>query len=84
MADLHPTPTRLKLLRAVRAGDVLEGINDEHTYLLQHPDPALKVCARIKEADAAGWVELPEDGAPLYWRLTEAGRKVLEEADRGD
>jgi hypothetical protein len=80
---LHPTPTRLALLAAVQAGNVVEGITEDHmtgagvphTFLLDDPDKPRKVCARAKEAEAAGWVELDEAG--VTWRLTEYGRKVL-------
>lgn len=73
MADLYPTKTRLALLRDVDAGNVLDGITDDHVWLVDNPEPPRKVCARMREMEAAGWVE---QGEP-FWRLTDAGREVL-------
>lgn len=74
------TPTRLELLRAVAAGDVIEGLTEEtegHTWLLprDHTETLRKVCARIREAEAAGWVWLEE----AFWRLTDQGQITLED-----
>lgn len=76
MSGLYPTPTRLALLRDVAAGNVLDGVTPEtdgHTWLVVAPFVPLKVCARIQEMDAAGWVERGEP----FWRITEAGTVVL-------
>lgn len=87
MSDLHPTPTRLALLRDVAGGSVRREYNTEpqteHDY---NTWAGRRVCARVAEAKAAGWVEL--DGTKFstgvhgflvsYWRLTEAGRSVLD------
>jgi len=78
MAGLYPTPTRLALLAAVDAGDVIEGLTEDtdgHTWLLREPGEPRKVCARIVEAQGAGWVTLDADG--VTWRLTDGGRDVL-------
>ncbi len=79
MSELYPTKTRLDLLRTVNAGDVMEGLTEDtqgHTWLTSYTDPARKVCARIAEAEAAGWVELNEPNP--VWALTDAGRAVLD------
>jgi len=82
---LYPTRTRLALLSAVEAGDVLEGITPDtegHTWLtFDDGTRPLKVCARIQEAERAGWVECPPEALP-FWRLTDAGRAVLAAGER--
>lgn len=79
MSDLYPTPTRLVLLREVDAGNVIDGINDDHAYLLDEPGEPRKVCARIAEAERAGWV-FYDDANPPYWQLTVLGRSILARA----
>lgn len=82
---LYPTKSRLSLLAAVDAGDVIEGTTEDHltgtlvphTFLVDDPDKPRKVDARIKEAEAAGWVELPNDGVGPVWQLTDYGRQTL-------
>lgn len=77
MPDLYLTPTRRELLEAVHERRVIEGHEDDHTWLVyEFEHPKRKVCARIKEAERAGWVTLPEGVGP-FWELTEAGRKAL-------
>lgn len=74
--DLYLTPTRRELLEAVHEGRVLDGHEDDHTWLVEAGYPHRKVCARIQEAERAGWVEQPPESVP-FWRLTDAGRKAL-------
>jgi hypothetical protein len=74
VSDLCPTPTRLQLLRDVRAGAVFQdraGIS----YVSGGP----RVDNRITEMAVAGWVALTDVGADGfdYWQLTDAGRAVL-------
>ncbi len=83
MHDLYPTKTRLALLRHVAAGIVYK-----HTHDGSSTTNAgfTRVTARIAEAEQAGWVELEEadhlDTYPLrVWRLTDAGRAILDQAD---
>jgi hypothetical protein len=89
-AGLYPTKTRLGLLRAAGRGEVswYPPVNPARRgeSFWSYPDGSQwRVDARMAELEAAGWVELGAKGghgelAPRYWRLTEAGRKVLEEA----
>jgi hypothetical protein len=74
--NTYLTPTRRALLEAVHEGRVLEGHEDDHTWLVEIGYEHRKVCARIKEAERAGWVELAAESMP-FWRLTDAGREVL-------
>lgn len=80
MSALYPTPSRLALLAAVLAGDVVEG-PDEHgtvwTWLIDPPYKPRKVQAKVRELEAAGWVELVE----MVWLVTPAGMAVLDAAD---
>lgn len=83
--DLYPTPTRLALLRAVDAADVIEGLTEDtdgDTWLLaQSPYGHRRVTARILDAQGAGWVTLHADG--VTWRLTDTGRAVLDAHPEG-
>ncbi len=85
MGDLFPTPTRLKLLRGVGRGEVTgyPGIGGYPTDYFQDPG-GRNVTARVTELFRFGWVGVGHDtgGASFRVRLTDAGRKVLEEADR--
>lgn len=78
-AGLYPTPSRLALLQAVNAGDVVEG-PDEHgtvwTWLIDPPYVPRRVQARMQQLKAAGWVELID----MRWHLTTAGGAVLDGA----
>lgn len=80
--SLHPTPTRLELLDAVRRGDVFEGLTEQfegHTWDTtdaEYGHEAVKVDARIRELEQAGWVALPDD-PPVVWQLTELGEQIL-------
>jgi hypothetical protein len=77
MTDPYPTPTRLQLLRDVQAGLVFQD-RLRISYISGGP----RVDNRITELARAGWVELVDVGADGfdYWRLTDAGRAVLEAA----
>lgn len=78
MSDTYLTPTRRELLIAVHEGRVIEGITEDsegHTWLVEIGYANRKVCARISEAERAGWVVL--DDAGVSWRLTHLGRKAL-------
>jgi len=79
VADLYPTPTRVALLRNVDAGHVVDGITDETRGDTWLTTSVTKVTARVAELAAAGWVELPD--RDHVWRLTPAGRAVLDAAD---
>ncbi len=84
--SLFPTPTRLALLDAVRAGHVRHGIGPDGVPGRRRQPGAWdihdpfrgpqKVTAAIAEMEAAGWVERPDRTAE--WRLTDAGREVLD------
>jgi hypothetical protein len=90
-AGLYPTKARLVLLRAVDRTQMswYPPVNPARRgeSFWHFPDGSQwRVDARMAELEAAGWVELGAKGghgelAPRYWRLAEAGRKVLEEAD---
>lgn len=75
--NLYPTKTRLALLEAVRAGEVRR-YGDSQDY---HHTTGRKLTAAIAELARAGWVEIGEWSAGnIPWRLTTAGRAVLDEA----
>lgn len=88
MADLYPTPTRLRLLAEIVNGQVLTDItrDDDQDVIWLFPDAPtswqdrVKVTARVRELEAAGWVE--EFILGPTWQPTSAGRDVLE-ARRG-
>lgn len=88
MSDLFPTPTRLRLLAQIDNGQVLTDItrDDDQDVIWLFPDAPTswwdrrKVTAQVRELEAAGWVEEFMPGGT--WRLTDAGRDVLE-AHRG-
>lgn len=85
MTDLYPTKFRLVLLDLVQRGEVVQ-----YQWDPAHPSfwqgngdgrgRGREVTARVAELAAAGWVELPELSGDHVekWRLTEAGRQVLE------
>lgn len=90
MADLYPTKTRLALLRAIHTGEVTGYPyydSDLVDYYMGAGPHASMVTARTRELIGAGWVAEPELGGErrrdFTVELTEAGRRVLEEADRG-
>jgi hypothetical protein len=76
MSDLYPTPTRLALLREVAAERITRSLGssyDRHGF---------SVTARMIEMRQAGWVVLVDlSGDFQYvWKLTDAGRAVLDGA----
>lgn len=76
MTYLFPTKTRLELLRAIHAGDVVDGPDDRggiHTWWIDPPYAPRKVNARTDEIRAAGWAE--SEGC--VWVLTERGHAIL-------
>lgn len=92
MADLYPTKTRLALLVAIDRKELswyppVNPARRGESFWYYQDGGQQRVDSRAAELEAAGWIELGEKGghgelAPRYWRLTEAGRKVLE-ASRG-
>lgn len=92
MADLYPTKTRLELLRGVErlevAGYPPYGHHGDE-YYQDGEGRGRKVTTRIEELMKADWVRKGtrvHNGVPFSAfrvELTDAGRKVLEEADRG-
>lgn len=82
--DLYPTPSRIKLLDAVRLGLILDDPRDGHTYWAEFEGLApYRVDARVREAERAGWIELDQATA-INWRLTAAGTEVLRRARGGE
>lgn len=74
MSELYPTPTRLALLRDAADGYV-------HRFGSVDTDRSGRVViARIAELERAGWVKLDPPVADRwrFWRLTPAGRAVLD------
>lgn len=92
--SLHPTPTRLALLRDVRDGKVFTHVierGDEGAEYVAYlfPDAPTswqdrqRVDARMVELERAGWVDEAwedESKADGEWWLTDAGRVVLDGA----
>lgn len=82
MSDLYPTPTRLRLLRAVSLGEVFRDHRDDD-WLVYGDPVADKVTARIEEMRSAGWCELVATPARQWagkWQLTDTGQAVLDAA----
>jgi hypothetical protein len=78
IADLHPTWTRLRLLRDVDAG-LIRRAGNGHDYDVRE----YKVTAQVREACRAGWIVLGERrdaAARALYELTAEGRRVLDEA----
>lgn len=80
---LHPTPTRIALLR-----DVARRYVYQHPCGSSHIAGGRQVTARIAEMAAAGWVRIDPDTyisdyEVRYWHLTDAGRAVLAAAEGG-
>jgi hypothetical protein len=73
--DLHPTPSRLALLRDVGNGDVWSTSGAAYNGASGR---TRRVNEAIQAMRRAGWVEA------VYgtWKLTEAGRAVLATANR--
>lgn len=85
MPSPHPTKTRLALLQDVADGHVycvVDGTDYNSSYA---PGLPRKVNAAVGELERAGWVGLEMHGDDIpgagNWRLTDAGREVLEAAD---
>lgn len=68
MPDLHPTKTRLALLREVAGGDVWQD-SDGESFIGAGP----RVTARMRELESAGWVRL----LITNWVVTTEGYTVL-------
>lgn len=76
--SLFPTRTRLRLLRAIADGDVWRGVDGR-----DGDDFGGNVTSRTAELSAHGWVVLGDvydDRGRRQWRLTDAGRAVLDGA----
>jgi hypothetical protein len=88
VADLHPTKTRLELLRAVAKGQVYRydySQGYEPSFWEQAKGgKGLMVSDRINSMRIAGWVRFPgfpgEGPRVCRWELTPAGKKVLDDA----
>lgn len=85
--ELHPTPTRLALLR-----DIADPAVEVYRKRDLDSDAIKSYCgfrvvtAMIAEFERAGWVRLgPADHPSIYarrpWELTDLGRQVLAAAD---
>jgi hypothetical protein len=80
MSGLHPTKTRLDLLRAVADFLVFRTPYRDAQFTGAHGFKT--VTARITELERAGRVHLPDPNADTsLWRLTDAGRAVLDAAE---
>lgn len=85
--NLHPTPTRLALLRDVADGLVMEDPateviwRDDRLGGFYDPNTATctRVTAKVRELENAGWVEL---GNLATYRLTETGKRILAETEQ--
>lgn len=79
-ATLYPTPTRIRRLRLVRAGEVAW---ESHATLGPRAVVNLSgsvVTSAMEEMEQAGWVTIPHGGTgPVT--ITDAGRAILENAD---
>jgi hypothetical protein len=76
--SLYPTPSRLKLLRAIADGQVWR--DNWFPYGDFEVGAGRRVNSRIAEMQRAGWVYLgsePGMGA-THWHLTEAGQQILQ------
>jgi len=74
--SLYSTPNRRTLLRLVAAERIVRQPSGESTH------EWAKVTGRMVELERAGWVRLVDlsgDGT-LCWKLTDAGRAVLDGA----
>jgi hypothetical protein len=71
---LHPTKTRLALLREVRAGWVFHDPDRRISYV-RYPNTVRTVTDSILTLARAGWVTCSDRN---QWQLTEAGAEVLD------
>lgn len=83
MADgLHPTKTRLALLRAVERGEVVREVDSTGIFGRDDWDGET-VTARISEMRAHGWVgeirPYPRANENGVYPLTDEGRRILAE-----
>lgn len=87
---LYPTKTRLALLRQVANNQVMVDLTTEDgefrvVLFPNAPDEyqtQQTVTARIDEMESEGWIRV--DRAGVYYLLTDAGCRILEEAGAGD
>ncbi len=75
VSDLYPTKTRVALLEHVETGRVFRDVIGDDYISADR-----KVNARIVEVERAGWVQLDKTDT---WRLTDAGRAVLDQHRAG-
>lgn len=76
--SLHPTKTRLQLLRDISAGCVL-GLADGTAVLTVDGQPRF-VTERVREMHRAGWL-MPPARQGAAWGLADAGRAELAAAE---
>lgn len=72
MSDLYPTKMRLALLAEVADHRIVGRAYDAYSVITGR-----KVAASMREMETAGWVVL---AGGERWRLTDAGRAVLDGA----
>lgn len=81
--SLYPTKTRLGLLRDIAEDRVFTDVTAEHARIVFAPNAPDEwqtqqtVTSRVEELEREGWIE--EHGCSS-WRLTDAGREVLDGA----
>lgn len=75
MTTLHPTPTRIALLRDVANGHIRWNERDGFTSF------CTAVNARLTDLERAGWVRIANGGYRQTVALTDAGRAVLTAAE---
>jgi len=82
---LYPTPTRLRLLRAVERGEVSREVDSTGIFGADEWQ-GQTVTARISEMRAHSWVgdvrPYPKAGESGVYPITDEGRKVLAENER--
>lgn len=79
--SLHPTPTRIALLRDVAAGHVYTSGDDGEIYNDARGDHR-KVSARLIELFRPRWVKpVPREDAVQGWAVADDGQAVLDIAD---
>lgn len=77
-ASLYPTPSRRRLVRQISNGQVVTDITADGDVILLFPDAPTswqdseRVTARVRELEAAGWVET--DG--VLWGVTVDGAEA--------
>lgn len=89
MSDLYPTPTRLRLLGEIANYQVMTDTtrDDDQDVILLFPDAptswqdSVRVTARVREMEAAGWVE---ENVVGDWQPTGTGYEVLARSQGGD